>query len=40
MRSSSVFVAVSDDPHIIKTFLSLDELHIVILFYLVYVLAW
>ena len=38
--SSSVFVAVSDDPHIIKSFLSLAELHFVILFYLMYVLAW
>ena len=33
-------MAVSDDPHIIKTFLSLAELHFVILYYLVYVLAW
>ena len=39
--SSSVFMAVSDDPHIIKTCLSLAELHFVIyiIYYLVYVLA-
>ena len=36
----SVFMAVSYDPHIMKTLSPSGELHFEILYYLVYVLTW